>query len=233
MPDTLTGIDPKQALRNEILALVEQYHDRYHRAAPFEPGTSSAPVSGRVYDASDMQALVDSALDFWLTTGRFNTAFERQLGAYLGRKHTLTVNSGSSANLVALASLTSPLLKDRQLQPGDEVITAATGFPTTINPALLYGLVPVFVDMHVPTYNIDCDQVEAAISPRTRAIMVAHTLGNPFDGVRLAEIARRHDLFLIEDCCDALGSTLHGCMVGSFGDIGTLSFYTAHHMTMG
>ena len=223
----------KEELRERIMDLVGQYHELYHRPPAFEPGSSAAPVSGRVYDASDMQALVDSALDFWLTTGRFNDAFEKRLGHYLGRKHVLTVNSGSSANLVAFAALTSPLLKDRRLRPGDEVITAATGFPTTVNPAVLYGMVPVFVDMHIPTYNIDADQVEAAITPRTRAIMVAHTLGNPFDAVRLAEIAKRHHLFLIEDCCDALGSTLHGRMVGSFGDIGTLSFYPAHHITMG
>jgi CDP-6-deoxy-D-xylo-4-hexulose-3-dehydrase len=233
MLDDLTRPDAKIALRAQIMALVQTYHDRHHVTAPFQPGRSPVPVSGRVYDASDMQALVDSALDFWLTTGRFNDTFEKQLAAFLGRKHVLTVNSGSSANLVAFAALTSPLLKDRRLRPGDEVITAATGFPTTINPALLYGLVPVFVDMHMPTCNIDPDQVEAAISPRTRAIMVAHTLGNPFDAVRLADIARRHDLFLIEDCCDALGSTLHGRMVGGFGDIGTLSFYPAHHITMG
>ena len=233
MLDTLTQPDPKLALRDDIMALVRTYHDRYHARPDFEPGSSSVPVSGRVYDASDMQALVDSALDFWLTTGRFNDAFESGLGAFLGRKHVLTVNSGSSANLVALAALTSPLLKDRRLRAGDEVITAATGFPTTVNPALLYGLVPVFVDMLVPTYNIDVDQVEAAITPRTRAIMVAHTLGNPFDAVRLADIARRHDLFLVEDCCDALGATLHGQMVGGFGDIGALSFYPAHHITTG
>jgi CDP-6-deoxy-D-xylo-4-hexulose-3-dehydrase len=223
----------KQELRRQIMELVAAYHDRFHQSPAFQRGTSSVPISGRVYDASDMQSLVDSALDFWLTTGRFNEQFEKQLGAFLGRKHVLTVNSGSSANLVAFSALTSPLLKDRALLPGDEVITAATGFPTTLNPSVLYGMVPVFVDMLIPTYNIDPDQVEAAIGPRTRAIMVAHTLGNPFDAVRLADIAKRHNLFLIEDCCDALGSTLHGQLVGTFGDIGTLSFYPAHHITMG
>jgi CDP-6-deoxy-D-xylo-4-hexulose-3-dehydrase len=223
----------KQELRRQIMDLVAAYYDRFHQSPAFQRGTSSVPISGRVYDASDMQSLVDSALDFWLTTGRFNEQFEKQLGAFLGRKHVLTVNSGSSANLVAFSALTSPLLKDRALLPGDEVITAATGFPTTLNPSVLYGMVPVFVDMLIPTYNIDPDQVEAAIGPRTRAIMVAHTLGNPFDAVRLADIAKRHNLFLIEDCCDALGSTLHGQLVGTFGDIGTLSFYPAHHITMG
>ncbi|MEA1835255.1 lipopolysaccharide biosynthesis protein RfbH [Methylobacterium durans] len=220
-------------LRGQIMELVRAFHDKYHQRPEFNRDLSPVPVSGRVYGASDMESLVDSALDFWLTTGRFNTAFERKLSRYLGVKNVLTVNSGSSANLVAFSALTSPLLKDRALQPGDEVITAATGFPTTVNPTLLYGLVPVFVDVLIPTYNIDPDAVEAAISPRTRAIMVAHTLGNPFEAERLSAIAKKHDLFLIEDCCDALGSTLNGKMVGQFGDIGTLSFYPAHHITMG
>ncbi|WP_044562276.1 lipopolysaccharide biosynthesis protein RfbH [Azospirillum sp. B4] len=222
-----------QALREQIMGLVSEYYDLMHKPAPFVSGTSSVPVSGRVYDAHDMQSLVDSALDFWLTTGRFNDAFEARLGEVLQRKHVLTVNSGSSANLVAFSALTSHLLKDRALKPGDEVITCATGFPTTVNPALQYGLTPVFVDIDIPTYNIDPRQIEAAVSDRTRAIMVAHTLGNPFDLDVVMEVARKHNLWVIEDCCDALGATYRDKLVGTFGDIGTLSFYPAHHITMG
>jgi CDP-6-deoxy-D-xylo-4-hexulose-3-dehydrase len=180
-----------------------------------------------------MKSLVDSALEFWLTAGRFNAAFEAKLAARIGVASVLTANSGSSANLIALSAVTSHLVRDRRLAPGDEVITAATGFPTTVNPALLWGMVPVFVDIDIPTYNVTPEQVEAAIGPRTRAIMIAHTLGNPFDARRIAEIAKRRKLFLIEDCCDALGATVGGRHVGSFGDIGTLSFYPAHHITTG
>ena len=226
------GPRPREEIRAEIFRLVEEYHAA--AASPqFVPGASPVPVSGRVFAASDVRNLVDSALDFWLTTGRFNKAFEEKLGSLLGRKHVLTVNSGSSANLVAFATLTSPLLKERALQPGDEVITTSTGFPTTVNPILLYGMVPVFVDVHIPTYNIDAQQIEDAIGSRTKAIVLAHTLGNPFDLDTVREIATRHRLFLIEDCCDALGSTYRGQTAGSFGDIGTLSFYPAHHITMG
>jgi CDP-6-deoxy-D-xylo-4-hexulose-3-dehydrase len=220
-------------LRHQILDLIARYHTAAHRAKPFIPGESPVPVSGRVYDQSDMQTLVDSALDFWLTTGRFNEQFEEKLGQFVGTKFALTVNSGSSANLVAFAALTSHLLKDRALKPGDEVITTSTGFPTTVNPILLYGLVPVFVDVHIPTYNIDVTQIEAAITPKTRAIMVAHTLGNPFDLAAITELARKYNLFLIEDCCDALGATYNSQKVGTFGDVATLSFYPAHHITMG
>jgi CDP-6-deoxy-D-xylo-4-hexulose-3-dehydrase len=193
----------------------------------------NVPVSGRVYDARDMQMLVDSALDFWLTTGRFNTEFEQKLAARIGARHALTVNSGSSANLVAFSALTSPRLKARQMKPGDEVITCATGFPTTVNPVLQNNMVPVFVDVDIPTYNIDVAKIEAAIGPRTRAVMVAHTLGNPFDVRAIRKLCDAHGLFLIEDCCDALGATVGGKHVGTFGDIGTLSFYPAHHITMG
>lgn len=221
------------SLRVQIMALVDAYYDARHAPAPFEAGRSPAPVSGRVFDARDMRSLVDSALDFWLTTGRFNAAFEQRLAKVVQRKHVLTVNSGSSANLVAVSALTSPLLGARALKAGDEVITCATGFPTTINPIMQNGLVPVFVDIQLPTYNIDTDQIEAAISERTRAIVVAHTLGNPFDLDAVMELARRHNLWVIEDCCDALGSTYRGQPVGTFGDIGTLSFYPAHHITMG
>jgi CDP-6-deoxy-D-xylo-4-hexulose-3-dehydrase len=221
------------ALRRQILDLVEVYHAKAHQAAAFVPGQSSVPVSGRVYDASDMRSLVDSSLDFWLTTGRFNDAFEASLAARLGAKFAMTVNSGSSANLVALCALTSPKLKARQLKPGDEVITAATGFPTTVNPILGAGLVPVFVDMLPKTYNLDPEAVAAAIGPKTRAIMAAHTLGNPFDLSAIRKLCDAHGLWLIEDCCDALGSTYAGQQVGLFGDLATLSFYPAHQITTG
>jgi CDP-6-deoxy-D-xylo-4-hexulose-3-dehydrase len=220
-------------LRAQILDLVGQYHRAAHPPKPFAPGQSPVPVSGRVFDARDMQMLVDSALDFWLTTGRFNAQFEERLASYIGVKKALTVNSGSSANLVAFSALTSPLLRHRALQPGDEVITCATGFPTTVNPILLWNMVPVFVDVDIPTYNIDVAAVEAAITPKTKAIMVAHTLGNPFDVFAIKELCDRHNLWLIEDCCDALGAKVDGRHVGTFGDIGTLSFYPAHHITMG
>lgn len=220
-------------LRQQIIDLVAEYHEVAHSKPPFVAGKSAALVSGRVYDASDMQSLVDSALDFWLTTGRFNTSFEKQLSDYLGVRFVRTVNSGSSANLVALSALTSPLMGERALRPGDEVITCATGFPTTVNPIMLYGLIPVFVDVHIPTYNIDSAQLEAAISDKTRAIMIAHTLGNPFDLDAVMALAKKHNLWVIEDCCDALGATYNGQLVGSFGDVGTLSFYPAHHITMG
>ena len=223
----------QEALRATILNLVSMYHAVAHAREPFDPARPEAPVSGRVYDASDMRMLVDSALDFWLTTGRYNDAFEKRLAARVGATHALTVNSGSSANLVAFSALTSPRLKARQIRPGDEVITCATGFPTTVNPILQAGAVPVFVDVHLPTYNIDVAAVEAAITPRTKAIMVAHALGNPFDVVAIRALCDRHNLFLVEDCCDALGATVGGRHVGTFGDIGTLSFYPAHHITMG
>ena len=220
-------------IRSDIMRLVEEYCDVVHRQQPFQAGTSSVPVSGRVFDSSDVKSLVDSGLDFWLTTGRFNAQFEQDLAARVGARYALTVNSGSSANLVALSALTSPLMRDRQVAPGSEVITAATGFPTTVNPSMLWGMVPVFVDVDIPTYNILPDAVEAAITPKTKAIMVAHTLGNPFDAERIAAIAKKNNLFLIEDCCDALGATLNGRHVGTFGDVGTLSFYPAHQITMG
>jgi CDP-6-deoxy-D-xylo-4-hexulose-3-dehydrase len=215
------------------MALVGEYYDLVHTPPPFQAGTSPAPVNGRVFDASDMRSLVDSALEFWLTTGRFNAQFQQRLANRIGVRYALTTNSGSSANLLALSALTSPLLGERRLQPGDEVITAAAGFPTTVNPALMAGMTPVFVDIEIPSYNIDVDAVAAAITPKTRAIMVAHTLGNPFDAVRLAALAEAHNLFLVEDCCDALGSTIGGRHVGTFGDVATLSFYPAHHITMG
>lgn len=196
-------------------------------------GQSPCPVSGRVYGAGDMRSLVDSSLDFWLTTGPFNDAFEAGLATRLGAEFAMTVNSGSSANLCAFSALTSPKLKDRALRPGDEVITAATGFPTTVNPMLGAGIVPVFVDMLPDTYNFDPDKVAAAIGPKTRAIVAAHTLGNPFDLAAIRKLCDDHGLWLMEDCCDALGSTYDGRQVGLFGDIATLSFYPAHHITTG
>ena len=221
------------AVRDEIMALVDEYVALAHAPKPFDPAVSPVPVNGRVFESSDVKSLVDSALDFWLTTGRFNKAFEARLAARIGVRYAQTVNSGSSANLVAFAGLTSYLLGERALKPGDEVITAAAGFPTTINPTLQMGAVPVFVDIGIPGYNIDVAAVAAAITPKTKAIMVAHTLGNPFDAPALARLAAQHNLFLIEDCCDALGATIGGRHVGTFGDVGTLSFYPAHHITMG
>ncbi|NHC07263.1 lipopolysaccharide biosynthesis protein RfbH [Azonexus fungiphilus] len=219
--------------RQHILDLVRAYGERATAASDFVPGQSTVPPSGKVLGAAEFVNLVDASLDGWLTTGRYNAAFEKKLGAFLGIEHVLTCNSGSSANLLALTALTSPRLGAHALQPGDEVITAAAGFPTTVNPILQNGLTPVFVDSEIGTYNPSPAAVEAAISPRTRAIMLAHTLGNPFDAAALRALADRHGLWLVEDCCDALGSTLNGHKVGSFGHIGTLSFYPAHHITMG
>lgn len=220
-------------VKNQILALVKQYCETEHKKPKFIAGQSVVPVSGKVYDYSDMQNLVESSLDFWLTTGRFNNQFEKSLAKFIGVKHALTCNSGSSANLLAMTALTSYLLKDKALKPGDEVITCATGFPTTINPMFINNLVPVFLDVDIPTYNMDTSKLEEAITEKTKAIMIAHTLGNPFDLERIKAIADKYNLFLIEDSCDALGAEYNGKKVGTFGDIGTLSFYPAHHITMG
>lgn len=220
-------------LREEILSLVEKYADEVFAPRSFQPGTSVVPPSGKVIGAREIRLLVDSCLDGWLTTGRFNAQFETQLAAFLNREHLLTTVSGSAANLLAMTALTSPKLRDRQLKPGDEVITVAAGFPTTVNPTVQNGLIPVFVDVDIPTYNIDVSRIEEALSERTRAIMIAHTLGNPFNLDAVTAIAKKHSLWLIEDCCDALGATYDGQLCGSFGDIGTLSFYPAHHITMG
>jgi CDP-4-dehydro-6-deoxyglucose reductase, E1 len=228
------GIEAElESRRAAILQLVEEYHDVAFRPSTFVPGWSPVPVSGRVFDATELQLLVDSGLEFWLTTGRYAAEFERELARFFGLRHALLVNSGSSANLLALSALTSPRLRGRRLLPGDEVITVAAGFPTTVNPIVQNRLVPVFVDVTLPTYNIDVTQLEAALSPRTRAIMVAHTLGNPFDVEAVKAFAEAHELWLIEDCCDAVGSTVGGRHVGSFGDLATTSFYPAHHITMG
>jgi CDP-4-dehydro-6-deoxyglucose reductase, E1 len=220
-------------LRDQILALSEQYAELAHGAKPFVAGTSVVPPSGKVLGAQEMRLLVDSCLDFWLTTGRFNAEFELKLAKATGTRRTLTTNSGSSANLLAMTALTSHVLGDKALKPGDEVITCATGFPTTVNPIIQNGLIPVFLDVEIGTYNIDVTRLESAMSPRTRAIMIAHALGNPFDLDAITDFARKHDLFLIEDCCDALGATYRDKKVGTFGALGTLSFYPAHHITMG
>jgi CDP-4-dehydro-6-deoxyglucose reductase, E1 len=226
-------VDKKSALRSQILALVAEYHQEAFPQKEFIPGSSAVPVSGKVFDATELQYLVDSSLDFWLTTGRFAAEFERKLANWMGVKYCLLVNSGSSANLVALTALTSPQLGDRRLHPGDEVITVAAGFPTTVNPIFQNQLVPVFVDIKLPTYDIDITQLEAALSPKTKAIIIAHTLGNPFNLTGVMQFADQHHLWVIEDNCDALGSVYQGGKTGTFGHLSTLSFYPAHHITMG
>ena len=222
-----------EELRSRILELVGEFAAAQWAERPFEPGVTPVPVSGKVFDGGDVRQLVDASLDFWLTTGRFARAFERDFAAWWGLRHCLLVNSGSSANLLALTALTSPQLGERRLQPGDEVITCAAGFPTTVAPILQNGLVPVYVDAHIPTYNADPGALAAAIGPRTKAIMLAHTLGNPFDLGAVRELADRHGLWVVEDCCDAVGAEYRGRKVGTFGDLATVSFYPAHHITMG
>ena len=223
----------KVELKKQILGLVEQYSTLQYAEKSFTAGADVIPPSGKIIGAGELKNMVEASLDGWLTAGRFNEAFEQRLGSFLGAKHVLTTNSGSSANLLAFSALTSPQLGERAIKPGDEVISVAAGFPTTVNPILQYGAVPVFVDVHIPTYNIDPELIEAAISDKTKAIMLAHTLGNPYDLTKIVHIAKKYNLWLVEDCCDALGSTYDGKLVGSFGDIGTLSFYPAHHITMG
>ncbi len=223
--------------RQEILQMVKAYCDTYHnQKKDFQEG-QRIPYASRVYDSAEMTNLVDSALEFWLTSGRYTEEFEKKLAEYLGIRYCSLVNSGSSANLLAFMALTSPLLGERQIRRQDEVITVAAGFPTTVSPIIQYGAVPVFVDVTIPQYNIDTDQLEGALSERTKAVMIAHTLGNPFDLKTVKEFCERHHLWLVEDNCDALGSvyTLDGeeKLTGTFGDIGTSSFYPPHHMTMG
>ena len=229
------GSDQKTAdqLRKEIATLVEQYHQAAFPAKPFLGGISTLPVSGKVFDADELQHLVESSLDFWLTTGRFAEQFETQFAKVMGMKHALLCNSGSSANLLAVTALTSPRLKKRALKEGDEVITVAAGFPTTVNPILQNRLVPVFVDVQLGTYDATMESIEAAIGPKTKAIVMAHTLGNPFNLDGVMSIAKEHNLFVVEDTCDAVGATYNDKPVGSFGDISTTSFYPAHHITMG
>ncbi len=220
-------------MRERILKLVREHHAETWGREQFEPGETQIPVSGKVFDEEELVHLVDASLDFWLTTGRYAQQLERGLARFIGLRHAVLVNSGSSANLVALSSLTSSKLGDRRLCPGDEVLTVAAGFPTTVNPILQNRLTPVFVDVELATGNVDVAALEAAVGPRTRAVMIAHTLGNPFDLDAVTALARKHDLWLVEDNCDALGSTYDGRLTGTFGDLATVSFYPAHHITTG
>jgi CDP-6-deoxy-D-xylo-4-hexulose-3-dehydrase len=220
-------------IRQRIADLVDEYARVAHAPAPFLPGLTAVPPSGKVIGAQELKYMVEASLDGWLTTGRFNAEFEKKLAAFIGVKHLITVNSGSSANLVAFSTLTSPKLGERAIRRGDEVIGVAAGFPTTVNPVVQFGAVPVFVDVDPVTHNIDASKIEAAISPKTKAIMLAHSLGNPFNLDVVTALCKQYGLWLVEDCCDALGSTYRGQMVGTFGDIATLSFYPAHHITMG
>jgi CDP-4-dehydro-6-deoxyglucose reductase, E1 len=222
-----------QVLRAQIAALVDEYAAIAFAQQPFLPGLTAVPPSGKLVGSQELKNMVEASLDGWLTTGRFNAEFEKKLAAFIGIKHLITVNSGSSANLVAFSTLTSPKLGERAIQRGDEVIGVAAGFPTTVNPILQFGAVPVFVDVDRLTHNIDASKIEAAIGPKTKAIMLAHSLGNPFNLDVVTALCKKYGLWLVEDCCDALGSTYRGQMVGTFGDIGTLSFYPAHHITMG
>ena len=226
-------VDPQQVLRDKILADVRTYAEEALRPQEFIPGTSAVPVSGKVLDPADFASLVDSSLDGWLTAGRFTEKFQRALARYVGTRASVFVNSGSSANLVALSALTSPKLHKRALKEGDEVLTVAMGFPTTVNPILQNRLKPVMVDVELGTYDAIPDRLREAVGPKTRAIMMAHTLGNPFDLGVVQELCKEHGLWLIEDSCDALGSTYNGKRTGSFGDTATVSFYPAHHITTG
>ena len=222
-----------EILRQEIAKLVQQFADLTTAPKAFTPGESVIPPSGKVVGAREMQLMVEASLDCWLTTGRFNAEFEKKLAEFLGVKYLISVNSGSSANLVAFSTLTSPKLGARAIKKGDEVIGVAAGFPTTVNPIVQFGAVPVFVDVDMATHNVNADLIEAAITPKTKAIMLAHTLGNPFNLGKVVELCKKYNLWLVEDCCDALGAKYDGKLVGTFGDIATLSFYPAHHITMG
>ena len=222
-----------EELRQQILALVHEFHAEQFPPKPFLPGQTAVPVSGKVIDANDIGAVVESALDAWFTTGRWAKEFERKLARFVGVRSASLVNSGSSANLVAFSALTSPKLGERQIKPGDEVITVGAGFPTTVNPILQNRCVPVFIDVTLPSYEIDVTKLEAARSEKTKAVMIAHTLGNVFDVDAVVAFCKKYDLWLVEDTCDALGSTWKGRKVGTFGDIATVSFYPAHHITMG
>jgi CDP-6-deoxy-D-xylo-4-hexulose-3-dehydrase len=222
-----------EKIRLEIATLVGQYAKEQYATKPFEPGKTVIPPSGKLLGEEELQNMVAASLDGWLTTGRFNADFEKKLAAYLGVKYCLTVNSGSSANLVAFTTLTSPKLGERAIKKGDEVIGVAAGFPTTVNPIVQFGAVPVFVDVDIQTHNVNADLIEAAITPKTKAIMLAHALGNPFNLDKVTALCKKYNLWLVEDTCDALGAEYNGQKVGTFGDIGTLSFYPAHHLTMG
>ena len=223
----------EQELRAQILELTREYHAVAFPDKPFLGGISQVPVSGKVFDASEIEHLVDASLDFWLTTGRYAERFETEFAKVMGNRHALLCNSGSSANLLAVTALTSPRLGKRRLKEGDEVLTVAAGFPTTVNPILQNRLVPVFVDAQLGTYDVDVDRLREAVGPKTRAIVMAHTLGNPFDLGAVMALAEEHDLWVVEDTCDAVGATYEGRIVGSFGHISTASFYPAHHITMG
>ena len=226
-------IDPNKD-RQEILSLVEDYAKiNFEGKKIFVPGKTHVPVSGKLIGIEEIKYAVDSCLDGWLTTGRYATKFEKEFAKFMNQRFCLLTNSGSSANLLAISALTSPQLRDRQLKPGDEVITVAAGFPTTVNPIIQNNLVPIFVDVNMDDYGIDIDKMEEAWSPKVKAIMLAHTLGNPFNVNKVSEFAKKHNLWLIEDCCDAIGSKYDNKMVGTFGDIATASFYPAHHITMG
>ncbi|WP_406671080.1 lipopolysaccharide biosynthesis protein RfbH [Methanolobus sp. ZRKC4] len=224
----------QEQIQNDIFQLVKELYElKEIEKKPFVKGESYIPYSGRVYDEKEIVSLVDSALDFWLTSGRFAKQFENEFADFLGVKHCLLTNSGSSANLLAISALTSPKLEEKRLKPGDEVITVAAAFPTTVNPIIQNNLIPVFVDVNIGTYNIQADKIEDAISDKTRAIFIAHTLGNPFDLNKVMEIAKKYNLWVIEDNCDALGSKYNDQCTGTFGHIATFSFYPPHHMTMG
>lgn len=222
-----------RVLRNQISKLVDEYAAIALEPNLFVPKETMIPPSGKQISSSELKNMVEASLDGWLTSGRYNFHFEKKLSKFLGVKHLITVNSGSSANLVAFSTLTSPKLGMRAIKPGDEVIAVAAGFPTTVNPILQFGCVPVFVDVDLLTHNIDATKIESAIGPKTKAIMLAHSLGNPFNLDVVTELCKKYKLWLVEDCCDALGSTYRGKLVGTFGDIATLSFYPAHHITMG
>ncbi len=222
-----------ESLRAQISELVQQYADLKYCSESFVPNQTIIPPSGKVIGAVELQYMVDASLDGWLTTGRFNKEFEKKLAKFIGIKHLITVNSGSSANLVAFNTLTSPKLGERAIKKGDEVIGVAAGFPTTINPIIQFGAIPVFVDVELTTHNIDASKIEEAITSKTKAIMLAHSLGNPFNLEVVVNLCKKYNLWLIEDCCDALGAKYNNQMVGTFGDIATLSFYPAHHITMG
>ena len=222
-----------EELRLEIAGLVQEFADLKYTDKVFKPGRSVVSPSGKVIGATELQYMVDASLDGWLTTGRFNRKFEKKLSEFIGIKHVITVNSGSSANLVAFATLTSPKLGDRAIKKGDEVISVAAGFPTTVNPIVQFGAIPVFVDVDLKTHNINADLIEAAITPKTKAIMLAHTLGNPYNLEKVKGLCDKYNLWLVEDCCDALGAKYNDQHVGTFGDIATCSFYPAHHITMG
>jgi CDP-6-deoxy-D-xylo-4-hexulose-3-dehydrase len=220
-------------IKHQIHALIKEYHDEAFKTKPFIAGESPVPVSGKVFDHNELTYITDSALDAWFTTGKFNAEFEKKLAKYINVKSVLTVNSGSSANLVAFSALTAIELGEDRLKPGDEVITVAASFPTTVNPIIQYGAIPVFLDVTIPGYEIDVTYLEKALTAKTKAVVIAHTMGNVFDLDAITSFCEKHDLWLMEDCCDALGATYKGQHVGTFGDIATLSFYPAHHITMG